>query len=248
MALNVRIREASLDDNEGLIELIRLCPMQGHIQMYLDRYPNYFAMTRLQGERSFVYVAEDLQRNLIGSVVLLERLEWWNGGWRKVLHIGDMRTAPAWRGSRVAAEFIEIYRQKLLGGPYDLGFAEIMDGNLAPIKAQKLLGEQLAVNYEGPVNLYQLLPLKTYRVTDHYSYRRAEPKDLAAIARLLAATYAQSHGSPPFTVQYLEKMTHQHASFGISHIWLAENGEGRLLACLATWDQKNLRRTAEGRD
>jgi GNAT superfamily N-acetyltransferase len=243
MALSYRIREAALDDNERLIELIRRCPMRGQLQVYLDRYPDFFAMTRLQGDRSYIYVAEDVRGDLVGSVVLIERQEYWHGKLVKVLHIGDLRTHPAWRGTRIAAKFVEIYRHKLLSEGYHHGSAEIMEGNAAPVKAQRLLGDAIKVCYDGAIDLYQLLPLWNYRPSKQYRYRRAEPEDLPAIAALLSRSYESNPGAPAFTEEFLARSIEAHGSFGLQNIWLAENDAGEILACLGTWDQKSLRRT-----
>ncbi|WP_218110003.1 GNAT family N-acetyltransferase [Oligoflexus tunisiensis] len=243
MALSYRIREAALDDNERLIELIRRCPMRGQLQVYLDRYPDFFAMTRLQGDRSYIYVAEDMRGDLVGSVVLIERQEYWKGKQVKVLHIGDLRTHPAWRGTRIAAKFVEIYRQKLLSEGYHHGSAEIMEGNIAPVKAQRLLGDAIKVCYDGAIDLYQLLPIWNYRPSKQYRYRKAEATDLPAIAALLSRNYENSPGAPAFTEEYLARCMEAHGSFGLQNIWIAENETGEILACLGTWDQKSLRRT-----
>ncbi len=243
MALSYRIREAALDDNERLIELVRRCPMKGQLQVYLDRYPDFFAMTRLQGDRSYIYVAEDLRGELVGSVVLIERQEQWLGQIVKVLHIGDLRTHPAWRGTRVAAKFLEIYRSKLLAEGYHHGSAEIMEGNAAPVKAQRLLGDAIKVCYDGALNLYQLLPVWSYQASKQYRYRQAQPEDIPTMARILQETYQGSAGAPDFSVEFLERAIGQHGSFAMQNIWVAENESGEVLACLGTWDQKNLRRT-----
>ncbi len=243
MVLSYRIREAALDDNERLIELVRRCPMKGQLQVYLDRYPDFFAMTRLQGDRSYIYVAEDMRGDLVGSVVLIERQEHWHGQLVKVLHIGDLRSHPAWRGTRIAAKFVEIYRTKLLQESYHHGSAEIMEGNAAPVKAQRLLGDEIRVCYDGVLDLYQLLPVWSYRPSRQYHYRQAQPEDLTSIAALLRNNYQGSSGAPEFTEEYLARSTDQHGSFSLANIWLAENDQGEILACLGTWDQKNLRRT-----
>jgi hypothetical protein len=131
----------------------------------------------------------------------------------------------------------------LLSEGYHHGCAEIMDGNVAPIKAHRLLGEKVKVSYDGAMNLYQLLPAWNYRPAKRYKYRRAEQRDLVILARLLHANYGECTGAPSFNIQYLERMTNQHGSFGVEDIWLAEDAQGEIQACLAAWDQKNLRRT-----
>lgn len=243
MALPYRVREATLDDNPGLIELVRRCPIQGTMQLILDRFPDYFAFTRMQGERSYVYVAENAEGQLIGSVAFIESLVYTAGEERRILRFCDLRTDPAYRGSRVAATFIEIYRQLLQSGGFDCGSAEIMEGNISPIKAQRLLGEGIEVVDEGFLEIFQLFPIWSYQPRENFRLRTAEAEDLPRVAALLQKTYQGAAEAPPFDEEWLARAFDQHLSFRLENLWLAEDEAGELLACVATWDQKGLRRT-----
>ncbi len=243
MALPYRIREASLDDNLGLIELVRRCPVQGTMQLILDRFPDYFAFTRMQGDRSYIYVAENGEGAIVGSVAFIESAAKTSGEERRVLRFSDLRTDPAYRGSRIAATFIEIYRKKLQEEGYDCGTAEILEGNLSPIKAQRLLGEAIRVVDEGFFEIFQMFPVWSYKASSDYTLRPAALTDLPAVVTLLQETYRTAGEAPPFSLEWLTNAFDQHLSFQIENLWLAEDAQGEIKACVATWDQKGLRRT-----
>jgi hypothetical protein len=119
----------------------------------------------------------------------------------------------------------------------------MLEAHVIPLKAQRLLGQQIKVCYEGVLNYYQMLPLFGYRPSKKYRYRQAESRDVPALAALLRDSYQSQQGMPDFSEENLLRMTEQHNSFGLQNIWLAENEANEILACLATWDQRNLRRT-----
>ena len=54
----VELREAVASDNQQLVELTAACPMRGELALRMDRGPDFFALHRLEGERSNLGVAE----------------------------------------------------------------------------------------------------------------------------------------------------------------------------------------------
>ncbi len=63
----MNIRKAVEKDNDALVELARACPMRGSVSVYVDRGPDYFEFTRLQGDKASVWVAEENGR-ILGCV------------------------------------------------------------------------------------------------------------------------------------------------------------------------------------
>ncbi|RZA16447.1 MAG: hypothetical protein EOP10_24565, partial [Proteobacteria bacterium] len=93
----ITIRIARADDNEELIRLAQACPQKGSLHMYTDRYPDFFAMNRIQSANSRIYVAENSQGKIVASVSFAEKNERYKGEDIKVLHICDIRTHPDYR-------------------------------------------------------------------------------------------------------------------------------------------------------
>jgi hypothetical protein len=243
MTVPFRIREAGLEDNDRLIELARHCPSRGRLDMYSDRYPDFFAMTRQQGERSHVWVAESLQGDLVASAIFIERSEELDGRTIKVLHFGDLRIHPAVRRTRVSAKMIQIYSDLLKRGNFQRGVVEILKSNAAPSRANTLLRNEMHIQSEAHVTMFKLFPIFNYKISKDWTYRQASERDLPALSKLLQDSYKNTRGAPNFSLEWLVAATQKHSSFNLSHILLAINHSGEISACLGLWDQSALRKT-----
>jgi len=243
MTVPFRIREAGLDDNERLIELARRCPTKGTLDIYSDRFPDFFAMTRQQGERSYVYVGESLQGDVVACAVLVERREQYEGELVKVLHFADLRIHPSVRRTRIATKLIQLYSDRLLTGNYHHGVVEILKSNAAPSRANTLLRSQMHIGRATKVTMYKLLPIWNYKLSKKWEYRQARRSDLPALAKLLQSVYRGVPGAPHFSIEWLQEALQKHGSFSLANIYVAHTSEGELSACVASWDQTSLRKT-----
>ena len=79
-------------------------------------------------------------------------------------------------------------------------------------------------------------------VSRRYTYRQAKVEDLKEISNLLSAFYRDYDGSVSFSPEALEKLFSQDPSFSIENMYVVEKA-GKILACLAVWDQFSFRRT-----
>ncbi len=243
MTVPIRIREAGLDDNERLIGLARSCPTLGRFESYLDRYPDFFAMTRQQGERSYVYVGESSLGDIVACAVMVERSEICEGQLVRVLHLGDLRIHPSVRRTRIANKLIQIYSDRLRSGPYHHGAVEILKTNAGPSRANALLRNEMTISPPAVVSVYKLLPLWDLKISKDWAYRQAKPSDLPALARLLQKAYREVPGAPCFTLEWLQETLQKHSSFSLANLSVAQSENGEIVACLAQWDQSALRKT-----
>jgi len=240
-------RKAVPEDNERLIDLARRCPMKGQFEMYTDRNPDFFATNRLQGDVAHVQVVERSNGQIVGCVAYTERTEKRDGKDVKVLHIGDMRTDPDLRRTRIAAKLVDTYRDMLYSGRYDHGIVEILQGNEAAIGLNKLLGEDFHVGTEGKINFYQLFPVRTYWPSKAWTYRRATPFDIPVIASLMQKAYGDAPGASDFSPDWLRKQLTLHPSFTIADLWVAVDKYQTIVASAGLWDQTSFRRTVASR-
>ena len=93
------VRDATAADNAGLVELARSCPMRGDITMCVERAPDFFALSRLEGHRWRVGIAED-RGTVVGCVAASERLAYVNGAATRTAYVGDLKVHPAHRNRR----------------------------------------------------------------------------------------------------------------------------------------------------
>lgn len=247
MTLPFRFREAGLDDNERLIELTRRCAVKGRFRVYSDRHPDFFAMPRIQGDRSHIWVAESLDGEIVASVSFIERRVSIGESEVKVLHFGELRTDPRLSRSRLAGRFLEIYSELLQSGPYHHGVSELSNRNTVARalhrNGSKYFGPNIEMQQQGLAQVYQLLPLWNYRASKKWLYRPAREDELPRLAALLRDSHRNVLGAPQFSAEWLAHATQQHSSFGVGQIWLAEDQQGEISACVAIWDQTVFRRT-----
>jgi ribosomal protein S18 acetylase RimI-like enzyme len=240
-------RKALPADNDKLIDLARRCPMKGQFEMYTDRNPDFFATNRVQGERAHIYLAERPSGEVVGCVAYTEKVERRGDKDVKVLHIGDLRTDPSLRRTKIAATLIEIYRKMLYSGDYDHGMVEILEGNKAAVSLNNLLGEDFVVGTEGHIRFYQLLPVRSYWLPKAFNYRQATLFDLPAIASLMQKAYGGFPGAPNFTPDWIKKQFAKHPSFQISNMYVATDKDQNIVASAGLWDQSSFRRTVASR-
>lgn len=236
-------RKATPEDNERLIDLARRCPMKGQFEMYTDRNPDFFATNRLQGETAHIHLVERANGQVVACVAFTEKVERKADKDVKVLHIGDLRTDPSLRRTKIAAKLIDIYREMLYSGDYDHGMVEILKGNDGAISLNKLLGDDFVVGVEGNINFYQLLPVRSYWPSKKWAYRQATPFDIPVIAALMQKSYGGFPGAPDFSPDWLKKQFAKHSSFNVSNIWLAVDSDMTVVASAGLWDQSSFRRT-----
>jgi len=123
----VEIRQASEADNDELIALTRMTPMDGAISLRIDREPDFFALLRLRG-KSKVFVAVRGPQ-VIGSISAALRTAYISGVPETIAYIGDMKVHPSFSGSLVAVRLIKTLEADLRLNGIDLCFCVAAAGN-----------------------------------------------------------------------------------------------------------------------
>jgi hypothetical protein len=123
----VEIRQAGEADNDELIGLTRMTPMDGAISLRIDREPDFFALLRLRG-RGKVFVAAR-GRQVIGCISVALRTAYISGVPETIAYIGDMKVHPTFSGSLVAVRLIKALEADMRLARIDVGFCVAADGN-----------------------------------------------------------------------------------------------------------------------
>lgn len=179
----VDIREADEADNEGLLSLTQITPMDGAISLRIDREPDFFALLRLRG-KSKVFVAVR-GRQIIGCISVALRTAYISGIPETIAYIRDMKVHPSFTGTRVAARLIKALEADMRIAGIDTGFCVTADGNH---RVMPLLEGRLGMPRWVPLGRFLvsgLVPSPFKRYTKRYLIDAAEPADLPAIATLL---------------------------------------------------------------
>jgi predicted N-acetyltransferase YhbS len=168
-----RIREATRDDNDGLLSLTAMTPMGGDISIKTDRSPDFFRLLDRRGP-SHVLVAEEGGK-IVGSVSVTRVPVYVDEKRESVHYLGDLKVHPDHRKAGLAVGLLKAMHRDLLADGADLVLSTAAYGN------EKVLpffdgraGLPRAVPI-GVFRVYQLLPSRRRRDADPYTVRE-EPE------------------------------------------------------------------------
>ena len=232
------IRLANKGDQKRLEALVRQSPMNGSSRLYYDRSPNFFAILERQGDDHKTFVIEN-DNHLVASVSFAYRYEIWNEKKVQIVHASDLRITPAYRGQKIARDLLDIYANETRQPGIHHASCEILEGNEASIGSLKTTNDRLDNQLRGKAQLFQLLPLRTFRLCSTYSFRQATAQDWEQVLSLLQELRHTHDGCPDFNHDYINRFC-KFADFNISNFWLAE-ANGIVVALLADWDQRSVR-------
>jgi GNAT superfamily N-acetyltransferase len=240
---SVRVREARAADNAALLRLAAGCPMEGDLTLCIERAPDFFALTHVEGDRTRLRVAES-PGGLVGCVALAERTSHLDGRPARTLYAGDLKVAAPWRGQGVAdalvADICELACRR--------GDAE------TPVLLTVLAGNHnMERRLDGPRGLPPLTRLATVRSlalpalrrrqrVEPWRIRAARPADVEAMLALWGRVAPQRQFAPVhWTPEAFVRRSESLPGFGLSAYRLAHDGAGRLQGFLGVWEQSSLK-------
>ncbi len=240
----MHIRLATSADNEALISLTRASPMNGPLTVFVERSPDFFAFSKLQGESFEVWVAEDESKEIVGCITHVKRKVRYQNKIVQQLYVCDLKVHPKARGKKLGKALLKHYMEKAMKSEdCQMGEGEVIAKNVKPEKLAQWVGVTFTpVVNGGRARLYQLLPFKRYKVNPEYHVRVATPGDLPTIRDLLQKTYSSYNCAPLFEIEEIERELAQDPTFSLNCFRIAERS-GKIAACCAFWDQSPLRRT-----
>jgi len=153
----VTIREASPADNDKLLRLISLAPMEGRIPLRIDRTPDFFNLIRSRG-MTITFVAEEKGR-IVGCFSASQSNMIVNGNTEKVYYLADLRIEPAYQGKTVTARLLNKMGDYLREEGADILFCTAAGGNE---KVKPLFdGRASLPKFEsaGAFRVFQIIPL-----------------------------------------------------------------------------------------
>lgn len=165
-----RIRPARRGDNEGLLSLTAMTPMDGEISIRSDRYPDFFRLLERRGPARVMVAEEDGE--IVGSVSAARVPVFVEGAGEYVHYLGDLKVHPSRRGTGLSARLLKAMVHDMLAGEADLVLSTAAYGNdkvLPFFGGRAGLPPAIAM---GVFRVYQLLPSR--RAEDAGSYEIGE--------------------------------------------------------------------------
>jgi predicted N-acetyltransferase YhbS len=235
----VEIRQASEADNDELIALTRMTPMDGAISLRIDREPDFFALLRLRG-KSKVFVAVRGPQ-VIGCISAARRTAYISGVPETIAYIGDMKVHPSFSGSLVAVRLIRALEADLRLNGIDLCFCVAADGNhrVMPLFEGRL-GMPRWVRL-GRFLVNGLVPSPFTSYSKYYSIDAAQAADMPAITTLLDRFHRTRQFAPQLAEDEIAKTLSNSPEEPFPRTFVARRGH-RVVATLTLCDTAPVKR------
>ncbi|MFL6194160.1 MAG: hypothetical protein ACJ75H_08310 [Thermoanaerobaculia bacterium] len=235
----ITVEPATPEDDPGLRRLLRENPMDGEIRVSLEREPNAFLASAVEGEPHRTIVARHPELGVIGMGSRSVWNAFVNGEPRRLGYLSQLRVDRAFRGrKRLLVAGYELLRS--FRGPDELPFdlTSIVADNDA---ARRLLGAGVPglpayQEIEGWTTL--ILPTSS-RAKRVEGIERGSRERLPEIAAFLDEQRKRYQFAPRFSV---EDLLSPERSRGLSpEDFFLIAGGGAIRGCLALWDQSGFK-------
>jgi len=160
------IRTARLNDNDKLVELARLTPMQGTISICIQRQPDFFSLLHKKGEPHVLVAEED---DMIVGCVSIVKVEMVLLNRPTTFHyLCDLKVHPQYRNKKVATQLCQAMHEYLIEIGGDLLFSTFADGNQKVIPIMNGKSGIKNAQTVGKFHILQLVPQKNAKLNTEY--------------------------------------------------------------------------------
>ncbi|MBM3926683.1 MAG: GNAT family N-acetyltransferase [SAR202 cluster bacterium] len=229
-----RTREATQADNSSLLALANICSFYGRVSQHVDRSPDFFRLSSLQGEPWSVGVVDGPSGAIIGCVAVAERKCYVNGIPRNTAYVTDLRVHPAHRRTGAADSLVRyaMRRCREMAG-YDAPVLCVIAPNNKP------LGNLTFLKQFAEIITYSVIPLGRHYKTPKagLAVSPAGPNDVEEMASLWCRLAPQRQFTPEFSTESLIRWIEKAPGLSISSYWLARQSDGELAGFMGVWDQ-----------
>ena len=125
------VRWATAHDDAALRRLCRRTPMVGPISYCLEREPDFFALTRLQGAAGGRVVVIEDGGEIVAMAMMAPHLAWIGGQAQQVAYLGDLKVDPDHRHSGLAARLVRFLADAVDREGIERSYFVVLAGNPA---------------------------------------------------------------------------------------------------------------------
>lgn len=225
----IKIREATEEDNEVLIELEKKCPMGTSLVLGHDSSPDYFARSRAFKDWHVLVATE--KGRVVGSVGCAIRDTYVSAKPCKTAYEYGFMVDPHHRRKGIATQLQKHIERLALQKYVDLLHLNVTEGNVPSINLFSKMGFELIKDCA----VFSLMVYKRQKLVTEGAVRSMKNTDIETVASIINDTY---HGYDFFHsfqnkdfMDYVKRIPY----FNLSNILVFEDGEG-IKACLGHWD------------
>jgi hypothetical protein len=237
------VREATIGDNRDLLALAASCSMRGDISLRIQREPDFFALNRLEGRDSKVWVLDAPDR-LAGCIATSFRDVYIDGAPIRTGYVGDLKVHPIHRNAATADALCNhagAQMDQLPSGTPTL--VTVLAGNRA--MERRLPGPRgvPAFDWIATIRSYSIPILWKRQLNDHSTIRleRAKWSDLDQMVRLWSRVAPARQFGPVFDANTLAEWIRLAPGLDISSYLVARSCAGEILGFIALWDQSSFK-------
>lgn len=123
-------RWATADDDAALRELCTRTPIRGPVSYTLEREPQFFALTNIQGdEGGRVAVITDPNAGIVAMAMVAPMRAWIGGHVQRSAYIGDLKVHPEYRNAGLAGRILRFIGDELQRQEIDVSSFLVLAGN-----------------------------------------------------------------------------------------------------------------------
>lgn len=235
----LKIREATVDDNDDLLALLRNCPMKDGFEFYIDRSPDFFNLYKIQNCDYKVFLCEK-NKKVVGVIGSIAKDVYIHNKKEQVLLIGDLYILPEYRKGRILPKLMkEIINQNK--DKYSLAMSTYEEENYNSIAtAEGRLGfprGEMLCEY----NLYSLIPLLKIKTNKDYEFRNAEESDIPELVNLYNEYYKDFDFAPQYSVQSLSHIIKDTPGLSISDFKVCIY-KNEIVSVSALWETSSIQK------
>ena len=125
------VRWATRDDDAALRRLCLRTPIHGPLSYCLEREPEFFALTRLQGDHGGRVAVIGAGREIAAMAMMAPFRAWVGGAQQRCAYVGDLKVAPEHRGRGLSGRVVRFLEQALQQQDIDRMVFLMLAGNPA---------------------------------------------------------------------------------------------------------------------
>jgi hypothetical protein len=236
------VRLATESDNQQLLALTRVCPMEGKVTLCTERDPRYFTLNELQGHPWYVAVAEDWNGEIVGCASLALRHVYIDGKPTSCLYGGDLRIAPSARRSTVLRQLHDFLMTEVQPLGVQLGYISIIEGNRAARVLSRNLPGMPVYRRVGNIRVCAVSFLFPKKPSQTYSIGVAAEADLPEILALLNHFNSRHNFAPVWSEARFELALRRSPGLSLDCFYVARENS-KIVGAMAIWDQGSFQRT-----
>jgi GNAT superfamily N-acetyltransferase len=231
----IKIREATDEDNQALIELQANCPQGTNLILKVDSSPDFFAHSKSFKDWCVLVAVDD--GRIVGSAayavsdVLVEKTP------VKAAYEYGFMVDPRERRKGIAATLQEHIERRATQKNVDLLSLAIVEDNLPSMNLFTKMGFERVKECAT----YSLMVHQKLKLAQEANIRKAEKSDLLEVVSLINEMYEGYDFFHPLRTSDLLDFAQRTPGFSLDNVFVFEDSEG-VKACLGYWDCVKVRK------